>query len=99
MPSRESASPHPLSAIAILTKRNKKSHAALRVSNNPGVRMDNTTRCLHCGKRLIPIRGYGGRTELTCIRCYDPTAILAQADLENAAALPSSPVDLIERAP
>jgi phage FluMu protein Com len=30
--------------------------------------MDRTTRCLHCGKRLVPVPK-GGRTALECIRC------------------------------
>ena len=30
--------------------------------------MDRTTRCLHCGKRLMPA-SVNGRTELRCIWC------------------------------
>jgi hypothetical protein len=31
-----------------------------------------TTRCSSCGKRLVPMAGYNGRTELQCVRCDDP---------------------------
>lgn len=34
--------------------------------------MDSTTRCLHCGKRLVPVASVSGRTELECIWCHDP---------------------------
>jgi phage FluMu protein Com len=35
--------------------------------------MERATRCLHCGKRLVPVPKGNGRTELECIRCADPT--------------------------
>jgi phage FluMu protein Com len=31
--------------------------------------MDRVTRCLHCGKRLVPVRSADGRTELKCVWC------------------------------
>ena len=31
--------------------------------------MDRVTRCLHCGKRMVPAPRYSGRTELKCIFC------------------------------
>jgi hypothetical protein len=31
--------------------------------------MDGVTRCLHCGKRMVPIPGLSGRTELRCLFC------------------------------
>jgi hypothetical protein len=34
--------------------------------------MDSTTRCLRCGKRLVPVPTPSGRTELECVRCDDP---------------------------
>ncbi len=34
--------------------------------------MDRTTRCAHCGKRLVPVPKLDGRIELECISCDDP---------------------------
>jgi hypothetical protein len=31
--------------------------------------MDRVTRCLHCGKRMVPAPGPTGRTELMCVFC------------------------------
>jgi phage FluMu protein Com len=31
--------------------------------------MDRVTRCLHCGKRMVPATSYTGRTELKCVFC------------------------------
>ena len=31
--------------------------------------MDRVTRCLHCGKRMVPVPSLTGRTELICITC------------------------------
>jgi phage FluMu protein Com len=31
--------------------------------------MDPVTRCLQCGKRLVPAPSYSGRTELKCVFC------------------------------
>jgi hypothetical protein len=31
--------------------------------------MDPVTRCLHCGRRLVPILNANGRTELECVWC------------------------------
>jgi hypothetical protein len=31
--------------------------------------MDRVTRCLHCGKRMVPTPSYTGRTELKCVFC------------------------------
>lgn len=31
--------------------------------------MDPVTRCLHCGKRMVPAPSYSGRTELKCVFC------------------------------
>jgi hypothetical protein len=31
--------------------------------------MDRVTRCLHCGKRMVPAPGLTGRTELICVYC------------------------------
>jgi hypothetical protein len=41
--------------------------------------MDKVTRCLHCGKRLVPVPSADGRTELQCIWCdkLDPMEMTA----------------------
>jgi hypothetical protein len=31
--------------------------------------MDRVTRCMHCGKRLVPTHSVDGRTALSCIWC------------------------------
>ena len=31
--------------------------------------MDRVTRCLRCGKRMVPAPSYTGRTELKCVFC------------------------------
>jgi hypothetical protein len=31
--------------------------------------MDRVTRCLHCGKRMVPAPSKTGRTELKCVFC------------------------------
>jgi len=31
--------------------------------------MDRVTRCLQCGKRMVPTPSYTGRTELKCVFC------------------------------
>lgn len=31
-----------------------------------------STRCLKCGKRLVPFHALSGRTEFQCIWCTDP---------------------------
>jgi hypothetical protein len=40
--------------------------------------MDRVTRCLHCGKRMVPAPSLTGRTELICVYCgkTDPMEIL-----------------------
>jgi phage FluMu protein Com len=39
--------------------------------------MDRVTRCLHCGKRMVPMPGFSGRTELKCVFCdkLDPMEV------------------------
>jgi hypothetical protein len=46
---------------------------ARKIRDPTGAHMDRTTRCLHCGKRLVPVPKGNGRTEFVCIRCDDPT--------------------------
>lgn len=31
--------------------------------------MDRVSRCVRCGKRLVPLPSYSGRTELKCVFC------------------------------
>jgi phage FluMu protein Com len=31
--------------------------------------MEKVTRCVHCGKRLVPVLAANGRTELKCVWC------------------------------
>ena len=40
---------------------------------------DRVTRCLHCGKRMVPITSSRGRTVLWCIFCeeLDPMVMTA----------------------
>lgn len=42
--------------------------------------MDRVTRCLHCGKRMVPIPSDTGRTELKCLFCdrLDPMETTAK---------------------
>jgi hypothetical protein len=37
--------------------------------------MDRVTRCLHCGKRMVPAPSLSGRTELICVYCDKTDAI------------------------
>jgi hypothetical protein len=30
-----------------------------------------SSRCLHCGKRLVPFHAVNGRTEFKCVWCFD----------------------------
>jgi hypothetical protein len=41
--------------------------------------MDSVTRCLRCGKRMVPMPSLTGRTELKCIFCdkLDPMEMTA----------------------
>ena len=40
---------------------------------------DRVTHCLQCGKRLVPLHSFDGRTELKCVFCdkLDPTKMTA----------------------
>jgi hypothetical protein len=55
--------------------------------------MDGVTRCLHCGKRMVPIPSYTGRTELKCVFCdrLDPME-MAEASrwVDNPRTIPVS---------
>jgi hypothetical protein len=37
--------------------------------------MDRVTRCLHCGKRMVPAPSLNGRTELICVYCDQPDSV------------------------
>ena len=41
--------------------------------------MDLTTRCLKCGKRMVPVVAISGRTDLQCISCDDPAVKWAES--------------------
>lgn len=43
--------------------------------------MGQTTRCLICGKRMVPVVSLCGRTDLQCISCDDPAAKWAESPL------------------
>lgn len=51
--------------------------------------MDRVTRCLHCGKRLVPAPSFSGRTELKCVFCNDPMKL---ANRERPVAVPISEI-------
>jgi len=36
------------------------------------IAMDRLTRCPKCGKRMVPVVTFSGRTDLQCISCDDP---------------------------
>jgi hypothetical protein len=58
--------------------------------------MNPVTRCLHCGRRLVPVLSANGRTELKCLWCdkLDPTETETAkwADSPLAEALNSHPL-------
>ena len=41
----------------------------VKAGNDTEGTMDRVTRCLHCGKRMVPTPSYTGRTELKCVFC------------------------------
>jgi hypothetical protein len=41
--------------------------------------MDPITRCPRCGKRLVPVVTFSGRTDLQCIGCDDPAVKWAES--------------------
>lgn len=55
--------------------------------------MDRVTRCLQCGKRMVPAPSYTGRTELKCVFC-DRLATIEMTEpskwADNAPAAPVS---------
>ena len=52
--------------------------------------MDRMTRCLHCGRGLVPILNADGRTELKCAWCdkVDPMETEAAKWAESPLATP-----------
>jgi hypothetical protein len=40
--------------------------------------MDTVSRCLHCGRRMVPVSSLSGRTELKCLFCdkLDPLEMM-----------------------
>ncbi len=51
--------------------------------------VDRTTRCLKCGKRLVPVVTISGRTDLQCISCDDPAVRWAESPLT----VPEKPIE------
>ena len=43
--------------------------------------MDRTSRCPKCGKRMVPVVTFSGRTDLQCISCDDPAVKWAESPL------------------
>ena len=41
--------------------------------------MDRTTQCPKCGKRMVPVITFSGRTDLQCISCEDPALKWAES--------------------
>ena len=55
--------------------------------------MDRVTRCLQCGKRMVPIPSFSGRIELKCVFCdrLDPMEMAeAQKWADGPLAIPIS---------
>jgi len=44
-----------------------------------GSLMDRITRCLKCGKLMVPVATMSGRTDLQCISCDDPAVKWAES--------------------
>jgi phage FluMu protein Com len=53
--------------------------------------MERITRCVKCGKLLVPVVAISGRTELQCISCDDPAATWAATWAESPLTAPQSP--------
>ena len=62
--------------------------------------MDTVTRCLHCGKRMVPMPSESGRTELKCVFCdrLDPMEGWRQKWADSPLAEPISRRQPLERA-
>ncbi len=52
--------------------------------------VDQTARCPKCGKRMVPVVTFSGRTDLQCISCDDPAVKLA----ESPVTAPEKPIVL-----
>jgi hypothetical protein len=50
--------------------------------------MDRVTRCVQCGKRMVPAPGVTGRTELVCVYCEKLDSI----EMEQAKKWAESPL-------
>lgn len=57
--------------------------------------MDRVTRCLHCGKRMVPAPSFTGRTELQCVFCdkLDPLKIEAAKWADSPLATPLKAIE------
>lgn len=52
--------------------------------------MDRVTRCLNCGKRMVPAPAPSGRTELKCLFCDDLDRIKIDKPADGPLAKPGS---------
>jgi hypothetical protein len=68
------------SCFAETLEWNKNSSSELGVKNREDL-MDRTTRCPKCGKRMVPVVTFSGRTDLQCISCDDPAVKWAESPL------------------
>jgi hypothetical protein len=51
--------------------------------------MNRITHCAKCGKRMVPVVTFSGRTDLHCISCDDPAVKWAESPLTA----PEKPID------
>jgi tRNA(Ile2) C34 agmatinyltransferase TiaS len=65
-------------------------HLAIGRKNREDHRMDRTTSCPKCGKRMVPVVTISGRTDLQCISCDDP----ALKSTESPLTAPEKPIVL-----
>ena len=56
--------------------------------------MDGITHCAKCGKRMVPVVTFSGRTDLQCINCDDPGVKWAD---ESPQLAPEKPIEGIAR--
>jgi len=46
--------------------------------------MDRVSRCVHCGKRLVPVPSFTNRTELKCVFCDELDPMKMEAAIKWA---------------
>jgi len=59
--------------------------------------MDRVPRCLHCGKRLVSVPSFTGRTELQCVFCdkLDPLKMEVAKWADSPLAMPLKTIETI----